>query len=58
MERNSVRLGYEIGSGKEISIPIRHTAVTGQTQESGKTTTLEADSCAWSVLELISRFQA
>jgi hypothetical protein len=37
-----VRLGYEIGSGAEVLIPIRHMVVTGQTQESGKTTTLEA----------------
>lgn len=37
-----IRLGYEIPSGREVEIPIRHTAVTGQTQESGKTTTLEA----------------
>jgi hypothetical protein len=41
-----VNLGFEIGgdSGHTIPvlIPIRHMAVTGQTQESGKTTTLEA----------------
>lgn len=36
-----IKLGYEIGTGKEVLIPLRHTAVTGQTQESGKTTTLE-----------------
>lgn len=35
-------LGFELITGKKIEIPIRHTAVTGQTQESGKTTTLEA----------------
>lgn len=34
-------LGYEIGTGGVVKIPLRHTAVTGQTQESGKTTTLE-----------------
>lgn len=38
----SVHLGYEIGTGKPVSIPLRHLAITGQTQESGKTTTLEA----------------
>lgn len=37
-----IRLGYEIGTGAPVDIPLRHTAVTGQTQESGKTTTLEA----------------
>lgn len=37
-----IHLGYEIGTGKAVAIPVRHLAVTGQTQESGKTTTLEA----------------
>lgn len=37
-----ILLGYEIDSGKEVLIPVRHMCVTGQTQESGKTTTLEA----------------
>jgi hypothetical protein len=37
-----ILLGYEVGSGKEVLIPVRHMCVTGQTQESGKTTTLEA----------------
>ena len=38
----TVHLGYEVGTGEAVSIPVRHTAVVGQTQESGKTTTLEA----------------
>jgi hypothetical protein len=38
----AIRLGYEIGSGAPVDVPLRHLAVTGQTQESGKTTTLEA----------------
>jgi hypothetical protein len=37
-----VRLGYEVGTGKPIYIPIKHTVITGQTQEAGKTTALEA----------------
>lgn len=37
----SIHLGYVVGTGEAVSIPLRHTAVTGQTQESGKTTTLE-----------------
>jgi hypothetical protein len=37
----TIHLGYEIGTGRAVEIPLRHTAVTGQTQESGKTTTLE-----------------
>jgi hypothetical protein len=37
-----IRLGYEIGTGRSIDIPLDHTAVTGRTQQSGKTTTLEA----------------
>ena len=37
-----IHLGYEIGTGKRVSIPLNHMAVVGQTQVSGKTTTLEA----------------
>ena len=37
----SIHLGYVVGTAKPVEIPLRHTAVTGQTQESGKTTTLE-----------------
>jgi len=36
---NTIHLGFEVGSGKPIEIPMKHMAVTGQTQESGKTTT-------------------
>lgn len=39
---SEIHLGYKIPSGTEVSIPVRHMCVTGQTQESGKTTTLEA----------------
>jgi hypothetical protein len=38
----TVRLGYAVGTGERVDIPIRHMVVCGQTQESGKTTTLEA----------------
>jgi len=38
----AILLGYELGTGKPVEIPVRHLCVTGQTQESGKTTTLEA----------------
>ena len=38
----NILLGYELGTGKAVEIPVRHMTVTGQTQESGKTTTLEA----------------
>ena len=37
-----IHIGYEVGSGKSVSVPLGHLCVTGQTQESGKTTTLEA----------------
>ena len=38
-----IRLGYQLGSGKPVDIPDdRHIAISGQTQRSGKTTTLEA----------------
>lgn len=39
---DTVRLGFAVGSGRPVDIPIGHMAVTGQTQMSGKTTTLEA----------------
>jgi len=38
---SSVLLGYEVGSGRPVEIPIGHLAITGQSQASGKTTTLE-----------------
>ncbi len=42
MVNHQVHLGFEVGTGVSVSLPIRHMVVTGQTQESGKTTTLEA----------------
>ena len=38
----NILLGYEVGTGKPVSIPMHHVVVTGLTQLSGKTTTLEA----------------
>ncbi len=38
----TIPLGFEVGTGTPVGIPIRHMCVTGQTQEAGKTTTLEA----------------
>lgn len=37
----TIHLGFEVGTGNPVAIPLRHTGVTGQTQQSGKTTTLE-----------------
>lgn len=37
-----ILLGFEIGTAKPVHIPFAHTVVCGQTQASGKTTTLEA----------------
>lgn len=42
MADQKIKLGYAVGSGDEVAIPLRHMVVTGQTQEAGKTTTLEA----------------
>ena len=39
---STIHLGFEVGTGEPVGIPLKHLAVTGQTQESGKTTTLEA----------------
>lgn len=38
----TIHLGYEVGTGQPVEIPLAHTFVTGQTQLSGKTTTLHA----------------
>jgi hypothetical protein len=49
-----IPLGFEIGTGRAISIPLGHLAITGQSQQAGKTCTLEAlisragcDACAF-----------
>ncbi len=36
------RIGYEIGSGEEVTADLHHLAIFGLTQKSGKTTSLEA----------------
>jgi hypothetical protein len=38
----NIPLGFEIGTGARVDIPLGHTIVLGQTQLSGKTTTLQA----------------
>jgi len=38
---SDILLGYQVSTGKEVRIPFAHTVVCGQTQASGKTTTLE-----------------
>ncbi|MBI5035611.1 MAG: hypothetical protein HZB51_34395 [Chloroflexi bacterium] len=42
MKPNTLQLGFEVGTGKPVHIPLKHMAVVGQSQEAGKTTTLEA----------------
>lgn len=37
-----VHLGFEVDTGKPVAIPIAHLVITGQTQQAGKTTALEA----------------
>ena len=37
-----IHLGYETGTGRPVSIPLAHMAVTGMTQQSGKTVTMES----------------
>jgi hypothetical protein len=39
---STVRFGYEVGTGKPVEIPLRHMVITGQSQQAGKTTALEA----------------
>jgi len=38
----TIPLGFEVATGEKVAIPLAHTFVTGQTQLSGKTTTLRA----------------
>src|SRR3954470_1291318 len=38
----TIPLGFEFGTGRPVMPPVAHTFVTGQTQLSGKTTTLRA----------------
>ena len=38
----NIPLGFEVGTGARVTIPLGHTIVLGQTQLSGKTTTLQA----------------
>lgn len=38
----SILLGFEVGTGLPVHIPLHHLAIFGMTQLSGKTTTLEA----------------
>lgn len=38
----NILIGYELGTGETVTIPRDHMAVTGRTQESGKSTTIEA----------------
>lgn len=42
MKVKEIALGFEVGTGELVTIPLLNTAVTGQTQQAGKTTTLEA----------------
>lgn len=39
---NHIHLGFEVGTGQPVEIPLKHMVITGQTQEAGKTTALEA----------------
>jgi hypothetical protein len=41
-QSDQVLVGFELGSGEPVRVPLAHTFVTGQTQLSGKTTTLRA----------------
>jgi len=38
----TIPLGFEISTGTPVEVPLRHLVITGQTQEAGKTTALEA----------------
>lgn len=38
----AIKLGYEVGTGKQVDVKPSHLIVTGLTQKAGKTTTLES----------------
>lgn len=38
----TIPLGFEVGTGAPLAVPLNHTVITGQTQMAGKTTALEA----------------
>lgn len=40
--QQTVLAGFEVPAGDDVEIPLNHLCITGQTQNSGKTTTLEA----------------
>ena len=42
MSESKILLGFEVSSGKPVYIPLHHMVITGMTQLSGKTTTIEA----------------
>lgn len=42
MRPTTVHLGFELGTGTPVEIPIAHMVVSGMTQQAGKTTALEA----------------
>ncbi|HVL65747.1 MAG TPA: hypothetical protein VM364_00665 [Vicinamibacterales bacterium] len=42
MKPHTIHLGYEVGTGDPVAIPLKHLVITGMTQEAGKTTALEA----------------
>ena len=39
---DGILLGFEVGSGESVHVPLHHLAIFGMTQLSGKTTALEA----------------
>lgn len=42
MSEKKILLGFEVGTGKPVHLRLHHLVITGMTQLSGKTTTLEA----------------
>ena len=47
----SFRVGFSVPEGEEVRIDARHLGITGLTQESGKTTALEAIRAAMDKIE-------
>lgn len=53
--KDMLKLGYEVGSGKQVDIQPSHLLVTGLSQKAGKTTTLESLTKRWGKKAVVFR---
>lgn len=53
--KDNLKLGYEVGTGKQVEIQPSHLLVTGLSQKAGKTTTLESLTKRWGKKAVVFR---